>query len=374
MANGLMKQENLSALLIIGNGSVGGREYGYYRYFVNNRVYYHMQAFIAVVDDYPSICCGSATHLNALKALNFNDIHMVGDQLIEGIIMILKTRSIERGRIGFCLNQMPTSWYDTLTSEMPGLTLIDVSGPLYALRAIRSIEEQELVQHSALLAEKAYQNILRHDLAGTTENALAAEIGYFMKYSGAEEALTRIAVGQPGAEKEPCGYLHHAANSRRVLAQGECAYLEIAPKLEGYWAQICRTIPIGEPTETTRQLFRIARECLDRGASLLRPGTTAQRVAQAMSDCLQAHGCPANQCYGGVCGIDLLELPIIENSSAELVDGMSVVVKVEAARSDNQAGVWLGEVYQVSPSGGIRLDSDDRSLISMPVKEGIHCE
>lgn len=109
------------------------------------------------------------------------------------------------------------------------------------------------------------------------------------------------------------------------------------------------------------------------GASLLRPGTTAQRVAQAMSGCLQAHGCPPNQCYGGVCGIDLLELPITEDSGAEFVDGMPAVVKVEAIGSDGQAGIWLGEVYQVSPGGGIRLGGDG-PLTSMPAKEGMHCE
>lgn len=41
-ANNLMKRLNLNSILVVGNGSVATNEYGFYRYFVDNRVYYHM--------------------------------------------------------------------------------------------------------------------------------------------------------------------------------------------------------------------------------------------------------------------------------------------------------------------------------------------
>lgn len=40
-ANNLMKRLNLNSILVVGNGSVATNEYGFYRYFVDNRVYYH---------------------------------------------------------------------------------------------------------------------------------------------------------------------------------------------------------------------------------------------------------------------------------------------------------------------------------------------
>lgn len=365
-ANTLMKNEQLSALLIIGNGSAGGSEYGHYRYFVNNRVYYHMQALIAVADDYPSVCCGSPTHLNALKALNFNDIYMVGDRIIEGIISILEKRSVTSGRIGFCPDQIPTSWYDKLTAALPELQLVDISALLYRIRANKSPEEQALVRRSTELAERSYRSLVQADLVGSTENFVSAELDYSMKFNGAEESMARLALGRPGEAKESCSYLHHAANSQRKIAAGDCLSLEISPRLEGYWAQITRTVCIGKPTDAAQHLFSVARDCLNKGASLLRPGTKLKAIAEAISSTLEANGCISGQRYGGVCGIDFLELPITPDSEAVLLDGMPVVLKVEAAPSHDRTGILLGEIYQVTPNGGIQLDKREESLFEYP--------
>ena len=58
-ANNLMKRLNLNSILVVGNGSVATNEYGFYRYFVDNRVYYHRQALVIVADETPTVCCGS---------------------------------------------------------------------------------------------------------------------------------------------------------------------------------------------------------------------------------------------------------------------------------------------------------------------------
>ena len=57
-ANNLMKRLNLNSILVVGNGSVATNEYGFYRYFVDNRVYYHRQALVIVADETPTVCCG----------------------------------------------------------------------------------------------------------------------------------------------------------------------------------------------------------------------------------------------------------------------------------------------------------------------------
>lgn len=62
-ANNLMKRLNLNSILVVGNGSVATNEYGFYRYFVDNRVYYHRQALVIVADETPTVCCGSLIYV-----------------------------------------------------------------------------------------------------------------------------------------------------------------------------------------------------------------------------------------------------------------------------------------------------------------------
>lgn len=104
-----MKRLNLNSILVVGNGSVATNEYGFYRYFVDNRVYYHRQALVIVADETPTVCCGSLTHLKALNERGFWDVRMVGDRLAEGLVDILGSRGITNGRIGYCPETLPAS-------------------------------------------------------------------------------------------------------------------------------------------------------------------------------------------------------------------------------------------------------------------------
>ena len=113
-ANNLMKRLNLNSILVVGNGSVATNEYGFYRYFVDNRVYYHRQALVIVADETPTVCCGSLTHLKALNERGFWDVRMVGDRLAEGLVDILGSRGITNGRIGYCPETLPASWFDCM--------------------------------------------------------------------------------------------------------------------------------------------------------------------------------------------------------------------------------------------------------------------
>lgn len=115
-ANNLMKRLNLNSILVVGNGSVATNEYGFYRYFVDNRVYYHRQALVIVADETPTVCCGSLTHLKALNERGFWDVRMVGDRLAEGLVDILGSRGITNGRIGYCPETLPASWFDCIHS------------------------------------------------------------------------------------------------------------------------------------------------------------------------------------------------------------------------------------------------------------------
>ena len=124
-ANNLMKRLNLNSILVVGNGSVATNEYGFYRYFVDNRVYYHRQALVIVADETPTVCCGSLTHLKALNERGFWDVRMVGDRLAEGLVDILGSRGITNGRIGYCPETLPASWFDCIHSAYPELEWVD---------------------------------------------------------------------------------------------------------------------------------------------------------------------------------------------------------------------------------------------------------
>lgn len=177
-ANNLMKRLNLNSILVVGNGSVATNEYGFYRYFVDNRVYYHRQALVIVADETPTVCCGSLTHLKALNERGFWDVRMVGDRLAEGLVDILGSRGITNGRIGYCPETLPASWFDCIHSAYPELEWVDCTMDLYEIRKKRSREECRLVEKCAELALSGYEALCAAVQNNVTESKLVSELDY----------------------------------------------------------------------------------------------------------------------------------------------------------------------------------------------------
>lgn len=189
-ANNLMKRLNLNSILVVGNGSVATNEYGFYRYFVDNRVYYHRQALVIVADETPTVCCGSLTHLKALNERGFWDVRMVGDRLAEGLVDILGSRGITNGRIGYCPETLPASWFDCIHSAYPELEWVDCTMDLYEIRKKRSSEECRLVEKCAELALSGYEALCAAVQNNVTESKLVSELDYARGFSKKFKMIT----------------------------------------------------------------------------------------------------------------------------------------------------------------------------------------
>src|SRR5690606_14757059 len=73
--------------------------------------------------------------------------------------------------------------------------------------------------------------------------------------------------------------------SLRVLAAGDTFVVDYFPRRGGYWADLCRTFPIGEPSPRIRDALRVTEEALELVETIVRPGV---RVA-APDAALRAH-------------------------------------------------------------------------------------
>jgi len=78
--------------------------------------------------------------------------------------------------------------------------------------------------------------------------------------------------------------------SERRIAAGDLVTTELTPAVEGYFAQICRTLVVGNATEAQRRAFAVFVEALEAGIAAVRPGVRAADVAKAENDVFRKHG------------------------------------------------------------------------------------
>ncbi|HJT88779.1 MAG TPA: Xaa-Pro peptidase family protein, partial [Bryobacteraceae bacterium] len=170
---------------------------------------------------------------------------------------------------------------ERFVQALPGA--VSATAAVEELRRVKIPEEIELLKQAAELADRGYQHFAQTVETGMAEYELVAETEAFLKASGAEDNFMLIASG--GTEvtgmKPP---------TERRFQLGDSVTTELTPALDGYYAQICRTLVLGEPNDRQREAFGIFAEAQKAGQDILKPGVDVADVARAQNDVFRKYG------------------------------------------------------------------------------------
>jgi Xaa-Pro aminopeptidase len=151
------------------------------------------------------------------------------------------------------------------------------------IRRVKTQEEIAWLRKAAHLADRGYEHFVRVAQPGMTEFELVAEVESFVKANGAEDNFMLVASG--GTEvtgmKPP---------TARKLQVGDSVTTELTPQINGYYAQICRTLVIGAPSDKQLEAYAIFSEAQKAAQDLLGPGVDISDVARVQNDVFRARG------------------------------------------------------------------------------------
>jgi Xaa-Pro dipeptidase len=151
------------------------------------------------------------------------------------------------------------------------------------LRRIKTPDEIERIRKAAELADRGYEHFAQVAEIGMAEYELVAETEAFLKENGAEDNFMLIASG--GVE-----VVGMTPPKARRLATGDHLITELTPQIDGYWAQICRTLVMGEPSSEQSESFAIFAEARQAAEDILKPGVDIADVAKAQNDVFRKYG------------------------------------------------------------------------------------
>src|SRR5262249_47543545 len=132
-------------------------------------------------------------------------------------------------------------------------TTLSATAAIEALRRSKTPEEIELLKQAARLADAGYKHFVETAEVGMAEYELVAEVEAFLKTEGAEDNF--MLIGSGGTE-----VFGMRPPTERVFQKGDSITTELTPQVNGYYAQICRTMVIGEPSAEQRRSFAIFHE------------------------------------------------------------------------------------------------------------------
>jgi Xaa-Pro dipeptidase len=220
------------------------------------------------------------------------------------------------------------------------------------------------VRRAAQIADEAYEEFLRAVRPGRCQYEIVADIEAHLRARGCPDNF--MIVGSGGKD-----VLGMTPPSERRIAAGDLVTTELTPAVQGYFAQICRTLVVGKASEAQQRAFTVFVEALEAGIAAVRPGVLAADVAKAENDVFRKHGLGEyttsrwTRVRGHGMGLFPDSKPhILEDVNTALEPGMTLIVHPNTYHPE--AGyIVLGDAVLVTESGAEVLCRTPRRLFEV---------
>jgi Xaa-Pro aminopeptidase len=164
-----------------------------------------------------------------------------------------------------------------LTRDAQDLRMADGSAILERLLMGKRDFEVEAIRRAARLADRGYEVFRDAVRPGRKDYELIAEIEAFFRAERVPENFMISGVG--GTEVRGM-----APPVGKVIKRGDLVTTELTPCVDGYYAQVCRTLTVGAPSDAQLKAFAVYQEALDAGLAVLRGGIKASEIALAENE------------------------------------------------------------------------------------------
>jgi Xaa-Pro aminopeptidase len=246
---------------------------------------------------------------------------------------------------------------DKLGSE---LTLS--KGLVGELRVRKSPKEIAALTAAAQLTDEAFEYILGVIRPGLSEVEVALELEQFMRKAGAERVAFAITVASGYRSSMP-----HGTASPKELKSGELITLDYGAVIDGYHADMTRTIALGSVPEAQQQMYQAVLESQEAALKALGPNQSGTAVDKVARDILSHHGLGEyfSHSLGHGVGLEIHEAPRLSFLKDDtLLPGMAVTIE-PGAYIPGEYGVRIEDLCVITESGHERLSHSPKKLITL---------
>jgi Xaa-Pro aminopeptidase len=368
LARGLMREEELSALVLFGNSGVNRGNMAN-AFWLSNHLDLHHCYLVVPADESleAALYTGLTNHVpNARDVSDVPVIEWGGYNPAERVVSRLRELGVTGGRAGLVgVNSkfsmgMPYGHHAQVRAELPELELVDVTGRFQRLRTVKSEEEIAWLRKAAELTDRAILALAEGARPGMTDVELVALAESAYRPAG---GMPRIMFLRSMAMDAPNGCLPAQNPSRRKIEAGDVIITEFSASYWGYTGQIQRPIFVAaEPTAEWQQLFDVALASYEAIRGILRPGTTEAEVIEAAEPIRAADLEIYDDLVHGY-GVDIMP-PIVdrtqlrhppENGGARFEQDTAIVIQPNPVTPDERMGLQLGELTIVREGGAESL-------------------
>lgn len=268
---------------------------------------------------------------------------------------------LQPARLGFEADSLTVAQYKNWRETAPdGITWVATEGLLKQIRAHKDDAEIRRLRKAQEMTDRAFEHFLTLIQPGKTELELAWELDVTLHELGAEGPAfeTIVAVGENSS-------LPHYRPGDREVEAGDIVLVDFGAVVEGYHADMTRTLIVGDPDDEYRHVYDVCLGALNAAEEAIHAGMNCREAHDLVHEYLRQYD------YG-------------DNFGHSLGHGVGLSIHEEPAlspRAPEEATIPLNSAITLEPGiyisgwGGIRIEdlviarSDGVEILTQSTKD-----
>ncbi len=231
------------------------------------------------------------------------------------------------------------------------------------LRERKDADEVRLIERAANVAIRALERTLAEVRVGMSELQVAGVLERSLRDEGSEGFPFPSIVASGSRSALP----HARATSARVR-EGDLLLLDFGAEVEGYCADITRTVVVGRATDEQREVYDVVRRANEQASHSIRAGMTgrdADAIARGYIE-QRGYGDLFGHGLGHGVGLEVHEAPRLSRTAdGALAEGAVVTIEPGVYRP-GWGGVRIEDDVVLDAAGPRILTKFTRELIEIP--------
>ena len=240
--------------------------------------------------------------------------------------------------------------------------LIEAPGFIERARMVKDTNEIALIRAACRLGSSLFDLLLRKVKPGLPEAAVAAELEFAARKSGADQMSfpTIIAGGTRSA-------LPHGRASIALLPPKGFVVCDFGVILAGYCSDMTRTLHLGRPDRTQKEGYKAVLEAQLAALEAVKPDKTVGEVDSAARKVLKKHRLDKffTHSTGHGLGLEIHEAPRVGAGAKEVLASGMVVTIEPGIYLPGKWGVRIEDTVVVTETGCEILTNSRKELITL---------
>lgn len=258
---------------------------------------------------------------------------------------------LQPARLGFEADSLTVAQYKNWRGSAPeSITWVATDGLLKQIRARKDDVEIRRLRRAQEVTDQAFERFLTLVQPGKTELALAWELEVTLHELGAEGPAfeTIVAAGENAS-------LPHYRPGDREVQSGDMVLVDFGAVVDGYHADMTRTLVVGEPDDEYRHVYEACLGALTAAEETIHAGMNCREAHEVAHEYLRQHDYGDNfgHSLGHGVGLSIHEEPALSPRAPEdaTIPGNSAVTIEPGIYIPGWGGIRIEDLVIVGPDG-----------------------